>query len=104
MLLDGRRADDEIAADGQERTRGTIFVRVLEPDASARDGADSEPVQVYVIEMGECGERRVREFSNMHISSNHIIYTRISESTTVIKAINDRTCEAGTCMRTWLAP
>lgn len=72
MLLDGRRADDEVAADDQERPRDMIFARVLEPDTSARDGTDGKPVQVYVIEVGEGGERGVGELLNMHFLFNHV--------------------------------
>lgn len=73
MLLDGGRANDEVAVDGQERTGYIEVVRVLEPNSSTRDGADGESVQVNIVKVGEGGERGGGELLDIHLSIYFIL-------------------------------
>lgn len=74
MLLDGGRADDEVAVDGQERTGDIVVMRVLKPNSSTRDGADGESVQVNIVEVGEGGERGGGELLDIHLFIYSIYY------------------------------
>lgn len=76
MLLDGGRANDEVAVDGQERTGYIVVVCVLEPNSSTRDGADGESVQVNIVKVGEGGERGGGELLDIHLSIHFISWSR----------------------------